>query len=257
MTHRPWWGAVLAWLLPVGLFAAWVVLANRGWMPCRVLPAPGAVAAAALKLVQTGELMEHVRISTFRALLGFSLGGGIGFLLGLANGLSPLAERLLDSSLQMLRNVPHLALVPLVIIWFGIGEEAKVFLVALGVFFPIYLNTFHGVRTVDRPLVEMGRSHGLSGFELFRHVIFPGALPSILVGVRYALGFMWLTLIVAETIASTSGIGYLAMSAREFMQTEVVVLAILLYALLGKAADLVTRCLEKRLLRWHPAFLSS
>jgi sulfonate transport system permease protein len=145
-------------------------------------------------------------------------------------------------------------MVPLVILWFGIEDSARIFLVALGVFFPIYINTFHGIRTVDVQLVEMGRSYGMSNWELFRRVILPGALPSIFVGLRYALGIMWLTLIVAETIAANSGIGYMAMSAREFMQLDVVVLSILLYALLGKLADSVARLLERTTLSWHPAF---
>jgi sulfonate transport system permease protein len=141
-----------------------------------------------------------------------------------------------------------------VILWFGIDESAKIFLVALGTLFPIYLNTYHGIRNVDPALVEMARSYGLSGFGLFRQVILPGALPSILVGVRFALGFMWLTLIVAETISASSGIGYLAMNAREFLQTDVVVLAIVMYAILGKLADLAARGLERVWLRWHPAY---
>ena len=139
----------------------------------------------------------------------------------------------------MVRNIPHLALIPLVILWFGIDEEAKIFLVALGVFFPIYINTQHGIRTVDPQLVEMGRTYGMSPAVLFRRVIFPGALPSIFVGLRYALGIMWLTLIVAETIAASSGIGYMAMQAREFLLVDVVVLSILIYALLGKLADML------------------
>ncbi|KAF1068768.1 MAG: putative aliphatic sulfonates transport permease protein SsuC [Pseudomonas citronellolis] len=154
----------------------------------------------------------------------------------------------------MIRNVPHLALIPLVILWFGIDESAKIFLVALGTLFPIYLNTYHGIRNIDPGLLEMARSYGLSGFALFRQVILPGALPSILVGVRFALGFMWLTLIVAETISANAGIGYLAMNAREFLQTDVVVLAIILYAVLGKLADLGARGLERLWLRWHPAY---
>lgn len=149
------------------------------------------------------------------------------------------------------------ALIPLVILWFGIDETAKIFLVALGTLFPIYLNTYHGIRNIDPALVEMSRSYGLSGFSLFRHVILPGAMPSILVGVRFALGFMWLTLIVAETISASSGIGYLAMNAREFLQTDIVVLAIVLYAVLGKLADLAARGLERVCLRWHPAYQTS
>jgi sulfonate transport system permease protein len=154
----------------------------------------------------------------------------------------------------MLRNVPHLAIIPLVILWFGIAEEAKIFLVAIGVMFPIYLNTFHGVRTVDPALVEMAKVYGLSPFEIFLRIILPGALPSILMGLRYALGIMWLTLIVAETISASSGIGYMTMNAREFLQTDVVLLGIIVYALLGKLADVLTRALEHRALAWHPAY---
>ena len=148
----------------------------------------------------------------------------------------------------------HLALIPLVILWFGIDESAKIFLVALGTLFPIYINTWHGIRNIDRGLVEMARSYGLSGFSLFIHVILPGALPSIMVGVRFALGLMWLTLIVAETISADAGIGYLAMNAREFLQTDVVVVAIILYALLGKLADVSAQLLERIWLRWNPAY---
>ena len=154
----------------------------------------------------------------------------------------------------MLRNIPHLSLIPLVILWFGIGEEAKLFLVALGVFFPIYLNTLHGIRTIDPQLIEMGKSYGMTNFMLFRRIILPGAMPSILVGLRFALGIMWLTLIVAETIAAQSGIGYMAMQAREFLQVDLVVFAILIYALLGKLADSVARLLEQKCLKWHPSF---
>lgn len=148
----------------------------------------------------------------------------------------------------------HLALIPLVILWFGIDESAKIFLVALGTLFPIYINTWHGIRNIDRGLVEMARSYGLSGIPLFIHVILPDALPSIMVGVRFALGLMWLTLIVAETISANSGIGYLAMNAREFLQTDVVVVAIILYALLGKLADVSAQLLERLWLRWNPAY---
>lgn len=183
-----------------------------------------------------------------------SIGGSLGLILGLISGLSRWGERLLDTSIQMLRNVPHLALIPLVILWFGIDESAKIFLVALGTLFPIYINTWHGIRNIDRGLVEMARSYGLSGIPLFIHVILPGALPSIMVGVRFALGLMWLTLIVAETISANSGIGYLAMNAREFLQTDVVVVAIILYALLGKLADVSAQLLERLWLRWNPAY---
>jgi sulfonate transport system permease protein len=202
----------------------------------------------------SGELLRNIWVSFWRASIGFVIGGSIGFAFGLANGLSQLSDKVFDSTLQMVRNIPHLALIPLVILWFGIDEEAKIFLVALGVFFPIYINTQHGIRGVDPQLVEMGRVYGMSGPELFRRVILPGALPSIFVGLRYALGIMWLTLIVAETIAASSGIGYMAMQAREFLLVDVVVLSIVIYALLGKLADSTARLLERWCLAWHPAF---
>jgi sulfonate transport system permease protein len=242
------------WALPLGIVVAWQALSVAGLIPGRVLPAPSDVVAAGWKLLQSGELLRNIWVSFLRAIVGFAIGGGIGFAFGLANGLSRGSERVFDSTLQMVRNIPHLALIPLVILWFGIDEEAKLFLVALGVFFPIYINTQHGIRTVDPQLVEMGRTYGMSATTLFWRVILPGALPSIFVGLRYALGIMWLTLIVAETISASSGIGYMAMQAREFLLVDIVVLSILIYALLGKLADSTARLLERLCLAWHPAF---
>jgi len=242
------------WALPIALLAIWQIAVVAGWLSTRHLPAPSAVLSAGWSLLASGEIWTHLAISGWRAGIGFAIGGGIGLALGFITGLSTWGERLLDSSVQMIRNVPHLALIPLVILWFGIDESAQLFLDALGPLFQFYLNPYHGIRNVDPALVEMARSYGLSGFSLFRQVILPGALPSILVGVRFALGFMWLTLIVAETISASAGIGYLAMNAREFLQTDVVVLAILLYAALGKLADSSARGLERIWLRWHPAY---
>jgi sulfonate transport system permease protein len=245
---------IAPWLVPFAVLAAWELAARNGGLSSRVLPEPLAVLKAAWSLVQSGDMWANVKVSTWRALSGFAIGGGIGFVLGLATGLFKPAEIALDSTIQMIRNIPALAMIPLVILWFGIGEEAKLFLVALGVFFPVYVNTFHGIRSVDANLVEMARSYGLSGFALYREVILPGALPSILVGVRFALGLMWVMLIVAETISAQSGIGYMTMNAREFLQTDVVVVGILLYALLGKLADMLAKAIERVTLRWHPAY---
>jgi sulfonate transport system permease protein len=225
-------GSLTQWILPLAIIAVWQAAVSGGLLSTHILPAPIDVVA----------------------MIGFVIGGGIGFAFGLANGLSRRCEAVFDSTLQMVRNIPHLALIPLVILWFGIDETAKIFLVALGVFFPIYINTQHGIRTVDPQLVEMGRIYGMSPAELFWRVLLPGALPSIFVGVRFGLGIMWLTLIVAETIAASSGIGYMAMQAREFLLLDVVVLSIVIYALLGKAADSAARVLERVCLSWHPAF---
>ncbi|MFG1403090.1 aliphatic sulfonate ABC transporter permease SsuC [Xanthobacter sediminis] len=246
--------ALAPWALPLGVIVLWQAAASLGFLSSRVLPAPSDVALAFWRTFNDGSLVSNIVVSTQRALIGLAIGGGIGFVLGVANAMWRPAETAFDSTLQMLRNVPHLAIIPLVILWFGIDEEAKIFLVAIGVAFPIYLNTFHGIRTVDRGLIEMARVYGLSPAALFFRIILPGALPSILVGLRYALGIMWLTLIVAETISSTSGIGYMTMNAREFLQTDVVVLGVIAYALLGKLADSLTRAIEQRALAWHPAY---
>jgi sulfonate transport system permease protein len=245
---------LIPWIVPLIILLVWQAASVAGLVQARVLPAPSDVAVAGWKLLKSGELVRNIWVSFWRAGIGFLIGGSIGFGFGLVNGLSQLSSKLTDTTLQMVRNIPHLALIPLVILWFGIDESAKLFLVALGVFFPIYINTLHGIRTVDPQLSEMGRIYGMTDRELFRRVIFPGALPSIFVGLRFALGIMWLTLIVAETIAASSGLGYMAMQAREFMQIDVVVLSILIYALLGKLADSASRVLERLTLSWHPAF---
>ena len=247
-------GGALPLLLPATIIIVWQAASSLGLIGNRLMPAPTDVALAFWDKASSGELAVNIAVSAQRAVSGLLVGGSIGFLLGLANGISGLSYRLTDTTLQMIRTIPNLALIPLVILWFGIGEEAKLFLTSIGVFFPIYLNTLHGVRTVDPQLIEMGRVYGMNGWTLFRKVIFPGALPSIFVGLRFSLGIMWLTLIVAETMAASSGIGHMANTAREFMMTDVVVLALVIYALLGKLADATARFLESRTLQWHPAF---
>jgi sulfonate transport system permease protein len=255
LVFRATWLKPLApWVVPLLLLAAWQAACQSGWLSSRILPEPLAVLRAFWTLAQSGELYSHVSVSLGRAINGFVVGGGLGLLLGLLTGSFRSAETLLDTTLQMVRNIPALALIPLVILWFGIEETAKLFLVAIGVFFPVYLNTFHGIRSVDRGLIEMARSYGLSGWPLYRDVILPGALPSILVGVRFSLGLVWVLLIVAETLSAQAGIGYMTMNAREFLQTDVVLVGILLYALLGKLADILSRSMERYWLRWHPGY---
>ena len=244
----------LPWLVPVALVLLWQVASSQGWLSTRVLPAPLDVGRAAWRLSASGELWVHVGVSAGRALTGLAVGGGLGLALGLLTGSSRFFETLLDSTIQMVRNIPALALIPLVILWFGIDEAAKLFLISVSVFFPIYINTFHGIRNVDPALVEMGRSYGLTRSQLYREIILPGALSSVLVGLRFSLGLMWVILIVAETISAQAGIGYLTMNAREFLQTDVVLVGILLYALLGKLADVFARGLERYWLRWHPGY---
>lgn len=242
------------YLLPVLILILWQILGELEIISSTILPTPLAVCEAGIRLLKNGTLQANIIVSSKRALLGFLIGGSIGFTLGLLSGIWGLFESVVDATVQMVRTIPHLALIPLVILWFGIGEGAKIFLVGLGVLFPIYMNTYSGIKSVDSKLIEMGEVYGLSQLTLFQHIILPGALPSILVGIRYALGVMWTSLIVAETIGADSGIGFMATSAREFMQMDIVVLTIVIYAILGKLSDYLARLIEKRLLNWHVAY---
>jgi sulfonate transport system permease protein len=242
---------------PIVLVIVWEAAAQTGFLSPQVLPAPSKIVRTAIKLATTGSLFNDLGISLLRAIAGFAIGGGVGFALGILVGFSRLAHALIDRSVQMIRAIPFLALLPLVIVWLGVGEAEKIFLVALGVTFPIYINTTLGIRQVDPKLVELGRVQGLSALQLIRRIVLPGALPSILTGVRYALATAWLALVVAETIGAQSGIGFLAMDAREFLRTDVIVLTIVIYALIGVAADSIARLLEQRLLAWHPNYGAS
>lgn len=245
---------LLPWLLPLSILIGWQVAASLQTVSSRLFPPPLDVLKSTWELLVSGKLLFHMKISLWRAAIGFLVGGAIGFILGISNALFTTSYRLLDTTIQMIRNIPHLALVPLVILWMGVDEGAKIFLVALGVLFPIYINTFHGIRSINKDLIEMGKVYGLGTWPLFRDVILPGALPSIFVGLRYALGVMWLTLIVAETIPTNEGIGFLAMNAREFMHADIIILSIIVYALLGKLADVIAKSLEKKVLRWNDTY---
>jgi sulfonate transport system permease protein len=245
---------LVSWLGPVALLVVWEVLAQTGSLSPQVLPAPSKVVRTAFKLAATGSLLNDLGISLLRAAAGFAIGGSIGSALGTLVGFSRIAEAAIDRSVQMIRAIPFLAALPLVIVWLGVGEAEKIFLVALGVAFPIYINTTLGIRQVDPKLIELGRIQGLGTLEMIRRIILPGALPSILTGVRYALATAWLALVVAETIGAESGIGFLAMDAREFLRTDVIILTIVIYALIGVAADGIARLLERRLLAWHPNY---
>lgn len=253
-SHDPRILLALSWIAPLVLIIVWEWLAQAGWLTPQVLPAPSKIAKTAYKLTVSGSLLKDLGISLLRAATGFAIGGTIAFVLGTLVGFSRIAEALIDRSVQMFRAIPFLALLPLVIVWFGVGEAEKIFLVSLGVAFPIYINTTLGIRQVDPKLLELGRVQGLSRWQLIRRIILPGALPSILTGVRYSLATAWLALVVAETIGAQSGLGFLAMDAREFLRTDVVVLTIVIYALIGVVADSIAKLLERRLLAWHPNY---
>nr|WP_244563783.1 ABC transporter permease subunit [Ensifer aridi] len=246
--------SVLSWLVPVLLLCLWEAASRLGMIAPQVMPAPSRVAGTAWELAKTGELFVHLGVSLLRATAGFVIGGTIGFIFGVAVGFSPFAHALLDRSIQMVRAIPFLALLPLVIVWFGVDESGKVFLVSLAVLFPIYINTVLGIRQIDPKLMELAKVTGMAWPAIVRRIILPGAMPSVLTGVRYALAHAWLALVIAETLATTKGIGFLAMDAREFLQTDVILLTIIIYAIIGVGADALARLLETRLLGWHPNF---
>ncbi len=255
----PGWRAVTRtvapWLLPCTLGAGWL-LATDGLhlVPAHQLPSPRAVVRTARDLLAGGELLHHVAASLQRVLFGFLLGGGVAALLGAWVGLSRAAERLLDPALQAVRNVPSLAWVPFLLLWMGIDELPKVTLVAIGAFFPVYLNLVSGIRQTDRKLVELGQVLGLTEVGLVRHIVLPAALPSLLTGLRIGLGQAWLFLVAAELIASTRGLGFLLIDGQNSARADIMLVGILLLALLGKASDGALRALERRLLVWTDGF---
>jgi sulfonate transport system permease protein len=240
--------------VPVVLVLLWHVLSVSGVLPESVLAGPKTVVSSTVELLASGELQAAMLASLRRALSGLLIGGSIGTVLAILSGLTRLGEDMIDSTVQMLRTVPNVALIPLLIIWFGIGEAPKIALIAIATAFPLYINVYAGIRNVDVSLVEAGRTLGLSQAGLVRHVVLPGALPGTLVGLRCALGVSWLALVFGEQVNATAGIGYLMSNAREFFQTEVIVVCLAVYALLGLAVDLTIRLLERILLSWRPAF---
>lgn len=237
---------------PLILVLVWEALSQAGVIPARTIAAPSAILVSAWGLTVSGELPADLLVSLGRAMAGFVLGSGLGAAFALMAGLSRRGEEVLDAPLQMLRTLPHLALVPLFILWFGIGEMPKIALVTLGAVFPVYLNLFSGIRGVDPKLIEAGRVFGLSHVAIIRRIVLPGALPSLLTGLRYGLGVSWLTLVVAEQINASSGIGQMIGDARDFLRTDVIVVGLLVYALLGLGADALVRAAERRALRWRP-----
>ena len=238
-------------LAPALLVAVWAATSSAGLVDPSVLPSPSAVGDGVGRLWRDQGLLHQIAISLSRAVAGGFFGVTLGLLLGLGAGLSRLGEELYDALLQMLRTVPFLALVPLFIVWFGIGEAPKLLLIALATLFPMYLNTYAGVRNVDRKVIEAMRSFGLTGPRLIGMVVLPLALPSILTGLRFSLGVSVLVLIAAEQINTAAGLGYLLNAAQLYQQVDVIVICIAIYAVLGLGADLIVRGLERLLMPWR------
>jgi sulfonate transport system permease protein len=245
------WQWPLGAVLPLLLLAAWEVLARVGFLPPNLLPAPTRVLATIMELARTGELWEHLGITLWRVVLGFLLGSTLGTALGALTGYLPLMRRLFDPLLQGVRNIPSLAWVPLFILWMGIYETSKVVLIAVGVFFPVYLGVMNGIQNVDRKLVEVGRVYRLSGLALVRRVFLPATLPSYFVGLRNGLGLGWMFVVAAEIMGANKGLGFLLVDGQMTGRPQTILASILLFAVLGRCTDALLSQLGRRLLRWQ------
>ena len=244
------------WLSPLALLVVWEAASRLGIIPERTLAAPSSVLRSLVQMILSGELADNLLVSFWRVALGMTIGVSIGVVLALAAGLSRRGEYAIDPIIQIKRTIPALALTPLFIVWFGIGETPKVALIAIASIFPIYLNLYGGIRGVDVRLVESARSFGLTRLEQIWHVILPGALPSLLVGLRYSLSIAILMLVVAEQVNASAGLGYLVNNARDFMRTDIIVVCLLVYAALGLGADALVRAIETRALAWRPNLIA-
>ncbi len=239
---------------PVLLVALWQILSSTGVFDARTVPQPLTVVQAAYRLIADGVLQEHLMTSLLRVGYGVVFGIALGLSLALVSGLSKVGENFVDANMEVLRAVPNFALVPLLIVWFGISEVPKILLITLAVAVAIYINTFSAIRSVDAGLVEAARSFGAGRTELIYRVILPGSLPGFLVGLRLALTASWLSLIFAETINAKRGLGRMMTDAREYFQIDVVFVLIAIYAILGLVSILIVRFLEARLLTWRQAY---
>jgi len=239
---------------PVWLFGLWIVLADTGVISARTLAPPHKVWDAFTALVRSGELQHHIYVSLHRVVLGLGFGIAIGVGLAVIAGLFRLGEDLIDGPMQIFRSLPVLALTGLLIFSLGIDETLKVTIITIAVVFPIYINTFAAIRGVDSRLVESSATFGLNRLGLVRHVILPGALPGFFTGLRFAFAVSWLVLVFAEQQNATSGVGYLAMNAREFMRSDILVVTLFVYGVLGFLSDALVRLLERSALQWRPSF---
>jgi sulfonate transport system permease protein len=250
-----WPGA--RWVSPVVLLLLWELGSRLGLIPERTLAAPSAVIATMLGMIRSGELPANLLVSFGRALVGLAIGVTIGTVLGLAAGLSRPGDAVIDPVMQIKRTIPVVALSPLFIVWFGIGETPKIALIAFATIFPVYLNLHNGIRGVDVRLMDMARSFGLGRVALIRHVVLPAALPSLLVGLRYSLSIAVILLVIAEQINASAGLGFLINNARDFMRTDIIVVCLMVYAVLGLAGDTLVRAVERRALAWRPSLVEA
>ena len=244
-------GWLRRWVSPVAILLVWQLLSGTGVLPEEKIASPAQIGARAWQLAADGTLGAASLVSVQRVLAGFAVGAAIGLVLAVVAGVSRLGEDAVDPPMQMLRTLPHFGLIPLFIVWMGIGEAPKIALIAMGVAFPLYLNTYSGIRSIDRKMTEAAYTMGLGRGQRLRHVVVPGALPQALVGLRQSLGVAWLSLIVAETVSADSGLGYMINPAREFLQTDVIVVGLAVYSILGLATDSLVRLIERKALAWR------
>jgi sulfonate transport system permease protein len=248
---RFWSGWALRIGVPILLIAVWQLAVSWGGVSQDILPSPKTIVVAYQYLWDNGSLQTAIPVSLRRAGEGLLIGGTVGLVLGIFAGLWKIGEETFDATLQMLRTVPFIALVPLFVTWFGIDEPSKLALITAAALFPLYLNTFHAVKGVDQKLIEAGKTFGLSGFQIARRVIFPTALPGILTGVRFACSFSLLSLVLAEQVNSTAGIGYLIINAQNNQRPDIVIAGIWIYAVLGILIDFIMRGVERLVLPWR------
>ncbi|NJP21814.1 MAG: ABC transporter permease [Hydrococcus sp. CRU_1_1] len=240
--------------LPIVLLIGWEILSHLRIFPPNLLPAPSIVVGTIRELALSGELFGHIGITLYRVALGFIIGSAIATVLGSLTGYSPLMQDLLDPLLQSLRNIPSLAWVPLFILWMGIYETSKISLIAVGVFFPVYLNLMSGIQGVDRKLVEVGKVYRFKGWKLIRRVFFPATLPAYIVGLRSGLGLGWMFVVAAEIMGSSQGLGFLLVDGQTTGRPTIILASIILFAILGKLTDTGLAVLGKHLLHWQDSY---
>lgn len=243
-------------LLPSALLIGWEILCHVGFFPPNLLPAPSAVLASLWVLAIKGELFAHIGITLYRVAVGFLVGSAIATVLGALTGYSRLLCDLLDPLFQSLRNIPSLAWVPLFILWMGIGETSKVALIAVGVFFPVYLNLMSGIQCVDRKLVEVGKAYRLNDFQLVQQVFLPATIPAYLVGLRSGLGLGWMFVVAAEIMGSSQGLGFLLVDGQTTGRPTIILASILLFAIFGKVTDGLLAAVGQRFLLWQDSYSS-
>jgi sulfonate transport system permease protein len=251
---------LLRLISPVALLLLWQGESALRIVSQQKLPPPSEVWSTAVSLITTnspayGTLQDAMLVSLERVAIGFGVGATVGILLALVTGLSQFGEYAADPPMQMLRTLPLFGLIPVFIVWFGIGELPKVLLIAIAATIPLYLNTFAGIRSVDAKLVEVGQVQQLRRTELIRHVVLPGALPQMFTGLRLSLGASWLALVVAEQINANAGLGYMINQAEQFNRNDVIFVCLLVYCILGLLTDALVRLLERRSLSWRRNFL--